>query len=59
MTIESNSLELDAARLRTPFRAVDNQDWDYLLNTKLGYGGRDRFWREVLTEMRAALAWGE
>ncbi len=43
-------------RLRHPWRAVDNQDWDYLLKTALGYGGRDKFWRAVLTEMRAALA---
>ncbi len=42
-------------RLRAPFRAVDSLDWDYLLNHAIGHGGRDQFWRAVLTEMRATL----
>lgn len=44
----------DAISLRHPWRAVDGQDWEYLFS-KLGYGGRDKFWRAVLSEMRAAL----
>lgn len=40
--------------LRHSFRAVDDEDWDYLLST-LSLGGRGRFWKAVLTEARAAL----
>lgn len=35
--------------------AVDDQDWDYLVS-KLGYGGRDRFWRSVIENLRPALS---
>lgn len=42
-------------RLRAPWRAVDDQDWDYILGA-IGHGGRDQFWRAVLIEMRAALS---
>lgn len=45
----------EVERLRHPWRAVDGMDWEYLFST-IGWGGRDRFWREVLTEMRAELA---
>ena len=40
--------------LRLPFAACDNQDWEYILGA-IGDGGRDRFWKEVLRQMRAAL----
>jgi hypothetical protein len=44
-------------RLRLPFACVDDMDWEYLLGPHaLGMGGRDQFWRAVLTQMRAALA---
>ncbi len=36
-------------------RSVDNQDWEYLLGL-LGEGGRDRFWKEVLRDLRKALS---
>jgi len=53
LTRAANEIE----RLRTPFRSVDNQDWEYLLNEHaLGDGGRDRFWKTVLREMRDALS---
>lgn len=41
-------------RLRDPFRAVDAQDWEFVMGA-LPDGGRGRFWKAVLTEMRAAL----
>jgi hypothetical protein len=44
----------DAERVRHPWRAVDNQDWDFLFS-KIGWGGRERFWRLVLEETRTAL----
>lgn len=40
--------------LRMPFACVDEQDWDYILGA-IGDGGRDRFWKVVLTQMRDAL----
>lgn len=51
--------ELTAARARIAaldgaFRCVDDQDWEYLLS-QIGHGGRDRFWREVLSDARAVL----
>jgi hypothetical protein len=45
----------EVERLRLPWRAVDGMDWEYIFSS-IGYGGRDRFWRAVLTEMRANLA---
>jgi hypothetical protein len=35
-------------------RSVDDQDWDFLLG-QLGDGGRGRFWKAVVGELRAAL----
>ena len=58
LTIEhaqiTGELVKDNERLRAPWRAVDAVDWDYVMGS-LGHGGRDRFWKEVLTEMRRAL----
>lgn len=58
---EPPSLEETVARhavtimqLRNPWRAVDGQDWDYLFSV-IPDGGRGRFWKAVLTEMRTAL----
>lgn len=44
-------------RLRDPFRAVDAQDWEFVMGA-LPDGGRGRFWKAVLGEMRAALEQG-
>lgn len=41
-------------RLRAPWSAVDDQDWQYLASL-IPDGGRGRFWKAVLGEMRAAL----
>lgn len=41
-------------RLRRPYRAVDAEDWKYIMDA-LGDGGRGRFWKAVLIEVRAAL----
>lgn len=41
-------------RLRDPYRAVDDEDWQFIMS-KLGNGGRGRFWKAVLTEVRGAL----
>ena len=41
-------------RLRAPFRAADDQDWEYLLSL-LDDGGRGRFWKAVIAEIRSAL----
>lgn len=49
-----DALVEETERLRHPWRAVDDMDWDFIMST-LGYGGRERFWRAVLTEMRDAL----
>lgn len=43
-------------RLRRPWSAVVDTDWDFLLNKTIGYGGHEQFWRAVLTEMREALS---
>ncbi len=42
------------ASLRRPWRAVDDQDWQYIASI-IPDGGRGRFWKSVLAEMRAAL----
>lgn len=44
----------EIAKLRRPYRAVDGEDWDFIMGI-LGDGGRGRFWKAVLTEVRAAL----
>lgn len=41
-------------KLRLPFRAVDAEDWAFLME-RLGDGGRGRFWKSVFAELRAAL----
>jgi hypothetical protein len=41
--------------LLNPWRAVDDQDWDYLLGL-IPDGGRGRFWKAVFAEQRAAIA---
>jgi hypothetical protein len=41
-------------RLRRPFRAVDAQDWQYIASI-IPDGGRGRFWKSVLAEIRVAL----
>jgi hypothetical protein len=41
----------DALRV---LEASDDADWDFLL-AQLGFGGRHKFWREMLTGLRAAL----
>lgn len=46
--------ESDVRRLLKPWRAVDAQDWQYLVSV-IPDGGRGRFWKAVLGEMRAAL----
>lgn len=51
-------LALEAAdeieRLRAPWHAVDNEDWRYIVGL-IPDGGRGRFWKAVLYDMRAAL----
>lgn len=47
--------EPDAVAVERCFRNVGADDWHYLLG-KLGWGGRDRFWRAVFEELRPALA---
>jgi hypothetical protein len=54
MPVTYKMLENDIAALRRPWRAVDDQDWNYIMSV-IGDGGRDRFWKAVLTEMRTAL----
>lgn len=34
--------DAEIERLRAPFRAVDAQDWDYIMSA-VGWGGRARF----------------
>jgi hypothetical protein len=41
-------------RLRAPLRNVDDKDWIDIF-ALLGDGSRAKFWKSVLTEMRAAL----
>lgn len=41
--------------MRALFRHVDDQDWEYLLS-RIGDGGRDRFWKTVIADIRGALA---
>ena len=61
LALEVGNLEVELDRrlqenvaLRAPWRAVDAMDWEYIMSA-LGDGGRDRFWKAVLAEMRAAL----
>lgn len=42
-------------RLRHPFRNADALDWEHLFKM-LPDSGHGRFWKEVLTEAKAALA---
>jgi len=41
--------------MRALFHHVDDQDWEYLLS-RIGDGGRDRFWKTVIADIRGALA---
>lgn len=52
---ELDRLHVEIERLRRPWSAVVDTDWDFILNKTIGYGGHERFWRAVLTEMREAL----
>lgn len=40
--------------LAAPFRAVDDQDWEFLLSL-IPDGGRGRFWKAVFAELRPLL----
>ena len=51
--IESAADEID--RLRHPFRNADALDWEHLFKM-LPDSGHGRFWKEVLTEAKAAMA---
>lgn len=44
-----------APELVEPFDGVDDADWEWLL-THLGFSGHGRFWREVFTKLRPAIA---
>lgn len=46
--------EAEIERLRAPFRACDEEDWQYLASV-IPDGGRGRFWKAVLREVRGAL----
>jgi hypothetical protein len=48
----------EIASLRHPFRGCDNMDWNYLASV-IPDGGRGRFWKSVLGEMKAALSNGQ
>lgn len=41
----------EAAQVLTALSAVDEQDLDFLLS-RLGDGGRDRFWKQVIADLR-------
>lgn len=47
-------LQAENERLRKPWRAVDAHDWQYIASV-IPDGGRGRFWKSVLSEMRIAL----
>lgn len=47
------ALRAEIVRLREPWQGVLEDDWAYILSLP-GDGGRGRFWKEVLTKMRAA-----
>jgi hypothetical protein len=42
------------ANLAKPFRAVDDQDWVFLIDL-IPDGGRGRFWKAVFSELRPLL----
>jgi len=48
------ALQAENKRLREPFANIDDFDWQFLLS-KLGDGGRDRFWKSRIAAIRAAL----
>lgn len=50
----AKALEGEIKQLRAPFRSCDDQDWQYIASV-IPDGGRGRFWKAVLGEMRAAL----
>jgi len=52
-----NAAVAEIERLWAPFRGVDSFDWAFLMGA-LPDGGRGRFWKAVLQEMRAALEQG-
>ena len=41
-------------RIEEIFCCADDQDWEYLLS-RIGDGGRDRFWKSIITDLRPAL----
>jgi hypothetical protein len=47
-------LRAENERLRAPWRNVDERDWIDAF-ALLGDGGRGKFWRAVLAEMRSAM----
>jgi hypothetical protein len=53
-----SALEAEIERLQHPWRAVDDQDWNYVL-AALNDSGRGRFWKAVLRQMRTALSGGQ
>ena len=54
---EHRALRDEISLLRKPWRGVDDQDWQYIASV-IPDGGRGRFWKQVLAEMRAALSTG-
>jgi hypothetical protein len=52
---EIEQLRRDLHAIKFALRSVDDQDWDFLLG-QLGDGGRGRFWKTVVNELRPALA---
>lgn len=53
--IEQTPSMMRLRALRRAFRAVDDQDWQYIVSV-IPDGGRGRFWKAVLGEARAALS---
>ena len=51
---EVSELRAEIEGLTAPFRFVDADDWEYVMRALDGCG-RNAFWRQVLTETRAAL----
>lgn len=43
-----------APELLEPFRAADEQDWEWLFD-RLGDSGHGRFWKTIFTELRRAI----
>lgn len=51
---EHRALRDEIKRLRHPYRAVDDLDWQHLA-MMLPDSGHGRFWKAVMAEVRAAL----